>query len=101
MTSPTPEDGNVVVPITEAPSAKRAAAGERARRTFIQGLGIDVAVAIAVLIAANIATLDLTSREALVTLGLSVVKTVLTTVTSYVMRLKLKPAEELATPVAA
>lgn len=59
-------------------------AKNRAARTFIQGLVIDVAVALCGLILLSIN--DITTRQGLVVLGVAAIKTVLTTVASYVMR---------------
>ena len=64
----------------------------RSKRTLIQGLTIDVAVAVAALLLVWLPDADLTSREAWTVLAISVAKTVLTAVASYVMRLKVDPA---------
>lgn len=71
--------------------AVQADATQRAKRTFIQGLGIDLAVAIAVALLAWLPDADLTSKQAWIILGTSLAKTVLTAVASYVMRLKVRP----------
>lgn len=66
-------------------------AKSRAVRTFLQGIGIDVAVAIAAGLLLWLPDADLSSREAWIVLGTSVAKSVLTAVASYVMRLKVTP----------
>ena len=59
-------------------------ARNRALRTFVQGLAIDLAVAVAGLVLTNVD--QITDRAALSLFGLALVKTVLTTAASYVMR---------------
>lgn len=59
-------------------------ARNRALRTFLQGLAIDLAVAVCALLLANVD--KITDRAALITFGITVAKTVLTTAASYVMR---------------
>lgn len=75
----------------------KAAARERAVRTFLVGLATDVAVAVAVVILANIDSVDLTDRAAITALVAAVGKTIVTTVASYILRLKVKPTTEHAT----
>jgi len=72
-------------------TAVQADAKQRAKRTFIQGIALDVAVAIAVALLAWLPDADLTSKQAWIILGTSLAKTVLTAVASYVMRLKVRP----------
>ena len=74
--------------------AKHAAARERGLRTVAQGLGIDVAVAVAVLLLAWLPDADLSSREGWIIFGTAVAKSVLTAVASYVVRLKVDPTRE-------
>ena len=69
----------------------RTDAQSRAGRTLIQGLAVDVAVAIAAALLLWLPDADLSSREAWIVLGTSLAKTVLTAVASYVMRLKVAP----------
>lgn len=69
----------------------KADAKQRAKRTFIQGIVLDVAVAVAVALLAWLPDADLTSKQAWIILGTSLAKTVLTAVASYVMRLKVAP----------
>lgn len=71
--------------------AVQADATQRAKRTLIQGIALDVAVAIAVALLAWLPDADLTSKQAWIILGTSLAKTVLTAVASYVMRLKVRP----------
>lgn len=65
-------------------------ARNRALRTFLQGLLLDVVVAVAVVVY----TVVTTSGDSIAwgVLGAAVVKTLLTTVASYVMRAKLDPS---------
>jgi len=74
----------------------KAAATERGRRTLIQGLAIDLGVAVAVVLLAWLPDANLTSGEAWLAVGVAVAKSVLTALASYVMRLKVAPAEETA-----
>lgn len=64
--------------------ALAADAKNRAVRTFLQGLAIDLGVAVAALVLANVD--KITSREGLILFGITLAKTVVTTVASYVMR---------------
>lgn len=59
-------------------------ARKRAWQTAAQGLAVDVAVALAVLVLANVDSI--TDRAALATLGLSMVKTIVSTVCAWVIR---------------
>lgn len=72
----------------------QAAAVERGTRSLWQGLAIDLAVAVAMVLLMWLPDADLTSREAWLVLGTSVAKSVLTAAASYVMRLKVAPLEE-------
>lgn len=71
--------------------ATKADAVQRGKRTLIQGVALDVAVAVAVALLAWLPDADVSSRQAWIILGTSVAKTVLTAVASYVMRLKVAP----------
>ena len=64
--------------------ALTADANNRALRTFLQGLAIDLGVAVAALVLANVDTI--TDREGLTLFGIALGKTVVTTAASYVMR---------------
>jgi len=72
-------------------STTKADAAQRAKRTFLQGIALDVAVAVAVALLAWLPDADLTNKQAWIILGTSLAKTVLTAVASYVMRLKVRP----------
>jgi hypothetical protein len=61
-------------------------ATNRARRSFVQGLFIDVLVAIAAALLVWLPGADLSSRDAWVLIGITLAKTVLQTAASYVMR---------------
>lgn len=61
---------------------------DRSRRTLIQGLVTDALVAVAAVLLVWLPDADITSREAWTVLGVSVVKSVLTAVASYVMRVR-------------
>lgn len=71
--------------------AARTDAANRGFRTFVQGVAIDVCVAIAAVLLLWLPDADLSSREAWIVLGTSVAKSVLTALASYVMRLKVAP----------
>lgn len=75
----------------------KAAAAERGTRTLLQGVAIDLAVAVAVVLLAWLPDADVSSREGWIILGTALVKSVLTALASYVMRLKVTPKAE--TPV--
>lgn len=79
------------------PAPVKAAARERSLRTFLQGLGVDLLIAVAVVVLAQVPGADLSSGAAWIALSLAVGKSVLMAAASYVMRLKLKPSEETAT----
>jgi hypothetical protein len=79
---------------TTPAQATQAAAAERGRRTLWQGLALDVAVAIAVTLLAWLPAADVTAAAAWLILAASLVKSVLTALASYVMRLKVAPSQE-------
>lgn len=66
-------------------------AQSRAARTFVQGLGIDAAVALAAVLLVWLPDADLTKREAWTVLGITVAKTLIQTIAAYIMRLKVAP----------
>ena len=73
-------------------------AKNRAWRTLLQGLATDVLVALAAALLAWLPDADITSREAWTVIGVTLAKTALTTVASWVMRAKLD-ASGLPTPL--
>lgn len=64
-------------------------ARNRAARAFLQGLAIDVLTAVAAALLLWLPDADLSSRDAWVVLGTGLARTLLGTVASYLMRLKL------------
>ena len=64
-------------------------AKNRALRTFLQGLAIDLATALAALVLVWLPDADLSSRDAWLVLATGAARTVLGSIASYVMRLKL------------
>jgi hypothetical protein len=61
-------------------------ARNRALRSFVQGLAIDVVVAIAAALLVWLPGADLSSRDAWILIGITLAKTILQTAASYVMR---------------
>lgn len=79
--------------MTHPASSVAADARNRAVRTFLQGLAVDVVLAVAVALSAALADPGFAwSAGYWRLLGLSLAKTVLMTVAAYVMRLKVPPA---------
>ncbi len=74
-----------------APLSAEDDARNRALRTFVQGLGLDVAVALSVFLAASFTDIQWT-REYWVALGLTAARTVLLAAVSYVARKVVPPA---------
>lgn len=72
-------------------TATQADAANRGFRTLIQGVAIDVAVAVAAVLLLWLPDANFADEAAWVMLGTSVGKSVLTAVASYVMRLKVQP----------
>lgn len=70
----------------------RTDATDRAWRTLVQGLAIDIGVATAAALLVWLPDADISSAEAWIVLGTTLAKTVLTAVASFVMRLKVDPA---------
>ncbi len=64
-------------------------AKNRATRAFIQGLALDVLTAIAAALLVWLPDADLSSRDAWIVLATGLARTVLASIASYVMRLKL------------
>lgn len=79
---------------------KQEAAWERAKRTFTQGVGLDVAIAVAAALLVWLPEADVLDGTAWVILGTAVLKTVLTAIASYVMRLKVSPKTEVRADLA-
>lgn len=73
-------------------------ARNRAVRAFLQGLAIDVLTAVAAALLLWLPDADLSSRDAWVVLATGLARTLLGTVASYVMRLKLD-GSALPTPL--
>lgn len=69
---------------TPTPVLLAADARNRGWRTFLQGLAIDVAVAVAAFVLANIDAIS--DKRALIVAAVALGKTVLTAIASYVMR---------------
>lgn len=84
--------------VTPAPSTGqvKSAAAERATRTILQGLGLDLLVAIALALGAWLPDSDVTDGGQWAILGVSLVKTVLQAIVAYVLRIKRPPATETA-----
>jgi hypothetical protein len=75
------------------PPSATADARNRAWRTFIQGLGVDVALAVTGGVSLAVASPDFAwTRAYWLGVGLSLAKTTLTTITAYVMRKAAPPA---------
>lgn len=79
------------MPKTAKPVSTKVDAKSRAVRTFIQGLLVDVAVAVAVALLAWLPDADLSTKAAWLILAATLAKSVLTAAASYVMRLKVTP----------
>ncbi len=73
-------------------------AKNRSWRTFLQGLGADVAVALATGLLLWLPDADISSKEAWIILATTLSKTVLTAVASFVMRYKMD-GSALPTPL--
>jgi len=70
---------------------KKQDAKERAMRTFIQNLLIDMAVAVLAVLGTALVTLDVTSKEAWAALAILLGKTAISAPVAYIMRLKKEP----------
>lgn len=64
-------------------------ARNRALRTFLQGLGLDLLTAVAAAVLLWLPDADLSSQDAWLVLGTGLVRTVMQTAFAYIMRLKL------------
>lgn len=74
----------------QTPASVQADAANRSFRTFVQGLLLDLAVAVVLVLATAFSAIEWTQTY-WIALGLTVAKTVLQTVVAYVMRLKVAP----------
>jgi hypothetical protein len=79
--------------MVDAPARIETDAKDRAWRTFIQGLGIDVAVAITLVLVVAFTTIEWT-KEYWIALAASLGRTILQTAIAYVMRVFVKPRLE-------
>lgn len=94
-----PYDSSHLGDFAKPESAKTTLANDarnRALRTFLQGLAIDLAVAVAAFVLANVDSI--TDRQGLILAATALGKTVATTVASYVMRRFLDPSR-IPTPL--
>lgn len=66
-------------------------AKDRAWRTFLQQIGVDMVAAILAVLATSLAGMDFTSKEAWIALAVLLGKTALSVPIAYVMRLKKSP----------
>lgn len=80
---------NLTLPSGE--EVKLASAKSRSLRTLLQGLAFDVILGIVVIVGPIVAGLDLSTGAGWAILGGSIAKSILTSVASYVMRLKVTP----------
>lgn len=78
----------------QTPEDVRQDAKERTFRTLAQQLGIDLIVALATVVGPLLLNLDVTSKEQWTFIGLSVLKTIVSTLVAYVFRLFYAPREE-------
>ena len=79
---------------TENPVLVNLDAKNRAWRTFLQGLAIDLAVAVATTLLVWLPAADLSSGDGWKIFGLSLAKTLIQTVAAYVMRKFVPPGQE-------
>ncbi len=70
---------------------KKADARNRAARTFLQSFAIDVAITLLTVIGTALVSLDVTSKEAWVGLGVLLAKTLISAPVSYFMRMLSTP----------
>lgn len=66
----------------------KADATDRSKRTLLQGVAVDALVAACAVLLVWLPDADITKREAWAVLAVSVTKSVLTAVASYVMRVR-------------
>ena len=84
----------IVSPPSQTPKEVRQDAKERSWRTLCQQLGIDLIVAHATVIGPLLLSLDVSSKEQWTFIGLSVLKTIVSTLVAYLFRLFYAPREE-------
>jgi hypothetical protein len=89
-TYPTNQTATVRMTEKEVTRFRLADAMDRAWRTFKSGIGLDIAIAVAIVVAPAVTNLEWTPTYWTV-LGTAVAKSVLTAVTSYVLRRKSTP----------
>lgn len=78
---------------------KKEDAKERAWRTFLQNLLIDMLVTVGTVLITALATLDISSKEAWIGLAILLGKTALSAPIAYIMRMKKEPhAVEISSP---
>lgn len=82
------------LPRVQTPDEVREDAKERSWRTLLQQLGVDIVVALATVVGPLLLSLDVTSKEQWTIIGLSVLKTIISTLVAYVFRLLYAPREE-------
>lgn len=84
---------SVPAPI-QTPAEVRQDAKDRTWRTLAQQLAIDLGIAIATVIGPLLLSLDVSSKEQWTLIGLSVLKTIVSTLVAYVFRILYAPREE-------
>lgn len=82
------------LPELQSPSSVRRDARDRSKRTFIQLLLVDLMIAVATAIAQPLLSLDITSKDQWIFLGILAAKTTISTLVSYVFRIFYAPEPE-------
>lgn len=77
--------------MTDSKIAVKADARERAVRTLVTSLGVDVLVGVGIVASDWIGSADIRSSAAWATLGVLVAKSAITAVASYLVRLRVSP----------
>lgn len=83
-----------LLPAPQTPRDVRQDAKDRAKRTALQQLAIDLAVAVAIVMMPLVRDLDVTSKEQWMFIGLAILKTIVSVVISYFFRLFFAPKED-------
>ena len=78
----------------QTPAEVRQDARDRGLRTFIQQFSIDLGIALATVIGPLLLSLDVSNREQWIFIGLSVLKTIVSTLVAYMFRIFYAPREE-------